>query len=185
MTDRKSGRATGPRGAVAAAVTLASVVGLTACSTSTEVEDFVYYRAAVRAQLLGEELGRIFVARSDDLGIEDLVRTDSSAETGVARLWKDDEQNINWGGNWIIGIEQGATKTDIAADALIIIEGSSSGEIFGSRSASVLLCVRYLGELGSKRVRVVDGHCPDGVEEQLDTYHRVTVDQIAGYEVDE
>ena len=84
----------------------------------------------------------------------------------------------------LIGIEQGVTTTDVTADALII-EGSSSGEIFGSRSASVLLCVRCLGDLGSKRVRVVDGQCPDGIEEQLDTYHRVTVDQIAGYKVDE
>ncbi|QHF23644.1 hypothetical protein GTU73_06195 [Rathayibacter sp. VKM Ac-2804] len=184
MTDRKSRRAERWRRTVSAAVTVATLFGLSACASS-EVEDFVYYRAAVRVQLLGEYLGRIFKARSDVPGVEDQVGHYSSTETGEARLWKDDEQNINWGGNWIIGIEQGVTKTDITADALIIIEGSSSGEIFGSRSASVLLCIRYLGELGSKRVRVVDGQCPDGVEEQLDTYHLVTVDQIAGYKVDE
>ncbi|NQX15057.1 hypothetical protein [Rathayibacter sp. VKM Ac-2857] len=151
----------------------------------TEIDDFVFGRAARRVHTVGEYLGDVFTEGSDIAGVELRLRRESEAEVPRARPWDETEQHVAWGGNWITGVDQGASETHVVADALITIAASSSDEFFGSESASIFLCVHYLGEINSKRVSAVEGRCPEGVEAKLPSFHRVTVDQLADYEVDE
>lgn len=130
-------------------------------------------------------MGKVFAEQNALAGVEKQVENEAESAYGGAYLWVKGESNISFGGNWITGLDYFAASADITADALITIPGKLSGGPFSREPASVLLCVRYLGELGSKKVEVVDGYCPDGVEEQLSSFHRVTVDQLADYEVDE
>ena len=130
-------------------------------------------------------MGKVFAEQNTSAGVQKQVGDEAESAYGGAYPWVKGESTISFGGNWITGLDTAATGGGITADALITIPGQLSSGPFSTRPASVLLCVRYLGELGSKEVEVVDGDCPDGVEEQLDTYHRVTLDQIADFEVDE
>ncbi|MCJ1672593.1 MULTISPECIES: hypothetical protein [unclassified Rathayibacter] len=166
------------------AIGVATLLALSAC-TSSKVADFVYRDAAYRVHWLGEYMGKVFAEQRTPSGVEKQVENEARSAYGGADLWVKGESTISSGGNWITGLDYFGASADITADALITIRGQLSSGPFSTRPASVLLCVRYLGELGSKKVEVVDGFCPDGVEEQLDTYHRVTIDQIADYEVDE
>lgn len=161
-----------------------TLLALSAC-TSSKVEDFVYRDAAHRVHWLGEYMGKVFAEQSTPSGVEKQVENEARSAYGGADLWVKGESTISSGGNWITGLDYFGAGADITADALITIRGQLSSGPFSTRPASVLLCVRYLGELGSKKVEVVDGYCPDGVEEQLSSFHRVTVDQLADYEVDE
>ncbi|MCJ1672594.1 MULTISPECIES: hypothetical protein [unclassified Rathayibacter] len=170
---------------IASATAVGSVLLLIAGCAPTEIDVFVFGRAARRVHTVAEYLGDVYAEQSDFAGVELQLRRESEAEVPRARLWDDTEQHAAWGGNWITGIDQGSSETHIVADALITIAASSSDEFFGSESASVFLCVHYLGEFNSKRVSAVEGRCPDGVETKLPSFQRVTVDQLADYEVDE
>ncbi|NQX15056.1 hypothetical protein [Rathayibacter sp. VKM Ac-2857] len=149
------------------------------------IEDFVYSRAAHRVQSVGEYLGRIFAEQSNLLAMSEKVQGDTASEGRQARLWNPSESNSFYGGNWITSFHQGQTATEVSADVLITIPGSRSGGIFSSESADVLLCIRYLGAVGSDDVHAVDADCPEGVEANLPSFQRVSVDQLTDYEVGE
>ncbi|MWV75545.1 hypothetical protein [Rathayibacter rathayi] len=164
------------------AVAVVVLLSLSACAPA-KVEDFVYRGAAQRAHDLGDYIGGIFVAQSEVSGIEDRVRGDSSKGETNARFWTEEEPNISFGGNWITSVDQGITTTDVSADALITMPGQQSGGLFSSQPVSVLLCVRYQGKFGSREVRVVDGQCPEGVQEQLRGWTLLSVDKLDANEL--